>query len=378
MTDVTCVPDAKAELGECPVWSADEQALYWVDIYAPALHRLDPATGDTRTWPMPDTIGSYGLRASGGAVVVLRDRFALLDFDTGKVTDLAAPDRQVPGTRFNDGKVSPDGRFLAGTMDEEQLSRPIASLYRLDRDGTVHRLLDGLIVSNGLAWTRDGRTMFHSDSKGQVIRDFPYDPTDGSLGEPRVLARPTDEQGRPDGAAADVESFYWSAGISAGVLNRWSPDGRLDRSIRLPCSNPAMPCFGGPDLKTIYVTSLRHDVPRRGAGGQAVVGWDLRRPGRRGGGAGRPLRRLNQQEVRHVERLHGRSRNDGHLALRGPAAGTRLPTAHRGRPPAEPGQGRRGRTRRRPAARLHRGVRGEVRLQEMGSPDMSVGGLNRP
>jgi sugar lactone lactonase YvrE len=261
MTEVTCVLNAEAELGECPVWAADEQALYWVDIYAPALHRLDPATGDTRTWPMPDRVGSFGLRASGGAVVALRDRFALLDFDTGKVADLAAPAEHVPGTRFNDGKVSPDGRFFAGTMDEEKLSRPIASLYRLDPDGTVHRILDDLIVSNGLAWSADGRTMFHSDSKGQVIRAFPYDLDSGEMAEPRVLARPTEEQGRPDGAATDVEGFYWSSGISAGVLNRWSPDGRLDRSIPLPCSNPTMPCFGGPDLRTIFVTSLRHDLP---------------------------------------------------------------------------------------------------------------------
>ena len=168
--------DAKAELGECPVWAAGERALYWVDIRAPSLNRLDPATGENRTWALPDTVGSFGLRAAGRAVVALRDRFALLDFDTGKVTDLAAPDRQVPGTRFNDGKVSPDGRFFAGTMDEEKLSRPIGSLYRLDPDGTVRRMLDGLIVSNGLAWSADGRTMFHSDSKGQVLRhDLPPD-----------------------------------------------------------------------------------------------------------------------------------------------------------------------------------------------------------
>ncbi len=261
MTDVTCVLDAKAELGECPVWSADEQALYWVDIYAPSINRFKPATGENRTWPMPATIGSFGLRASGGAVVALRDGFHLFDFDTGKAEFLAAPEKPTPGTRFNDGKVSPDGRFFAGTMDEEKLSRPIGALYRLDPDGTVHQVVDGLIVSNGLAWTTEGRTMFHSDSKGQVVRAFPYDPTDGSLGAPRVVARPTEGQGRPDGAAADVDGFYWSAGISAGVLNRWAPDGRLDRSIPLPCSNPTMPCFGGSHLKTIYLTSLRHDLP---------------------------------------------------------------------------------------------------------------------
>jgi sugar lactone lactonase YvrE len=260
MTDVTCVLDAKAELGECPVWAGDEQVLYWVDVRAPALHRLDPVTGENRTWPMPKRIGSFGLREGGGAVVALTDGFYLFDFDTGELTFVAGPD-PVPGTRFNDGKVAPDGRFWAGTMDEEALSRPIAALYRLDPDGSLHQMVDGLIVSNGLGWTEDGLTMYHSDSKGQVVWAYDYDPTQGTVANRRVVARPTEEVGRPDGAAIDMAGFYWSAGISAGVLNRWAPDGRLDRTIPLPCSNPTMPCFGGRDLKTIFITSLRHDLP---------------------------------------------------------------------------------------------------------------------
>ena len=261
MTEVTCVLDAKAELGECPVWSAEEQALYWVDIRAPAMHRLDPASGATRTWPLPSRIGSFGLRESGGAVVALVDGFHLLDFDTGELTFVAGPSEQVAGTRFNDGKVSPDGRFFAGTMDEAQLSRPIAGLFRLDPDGRLRQVLDGLIVSNGLAWSADGRTMFHSDSKAQVVWTYDYDPDSGNVSGRRELAHPTEEQGRPDGAATDDKGYYWSAGISAGVLNRWAPDGSLDRSIPLPCSNPTAPCFGGPDMRTIFVTSLRHDLP---------------------------------------------------------------------------------------------------------------------
>ena len=257
--DVTCVLDARAELGECPVWSVEEQVLYWVDIRAPALHRLDPDTGATRTWPMPSRIGSFGLRGSGGAVVALEDGFHLLEFETGRLDFVAGPER-VPGTRFNDGKVSPDGRFFAGTMDEESLSRPIATLFRLDPDLSLHRVVEELIVSNGLAWTADGRTMYHSDSKGPVIWAYDYDPDSGGVSSRREVARPTEEIGRPDGAATDEQGYYWSAGISAGVLNRWSPDGRLDRSIPLPCSNPTAPCFGGPDLRTIFVTSLRHDL----------------------------------------------------------------------------------------------------------------------
>src|SRR3954449_1378215 len=258
--EVTCVLDARAELGECPVWSAEEQALYWVDIRAPALHRLDPESGAGRSWPMPSRIGSFGLRESGGAVVALEDGFHLLDLDTGELEFVAGPER-IPGTRFNDGKVSPDGRFFAGTMDEEQLSRPIAVLFRLDPDLSLHRVVADVIVSNGLAWTADGRTMYHSDSKGPVIWAYDYDPGTGAVSDRRVLARPTEEIGRPDGAATDVAGYYWSAGVSAGVLNRWSPDGRLDRSIPLACSNPTAPCFGGADLRTIFLTSLRPYLP---------------------------------------------------------------------------------------------------------------------
>jgi sugar lactone lactonase YvrE len=261
MTDVTLVLDARAELGECPIWAADEQVLYWEDIRAPALHRFDPATGENRTWPLPKRCGSFALRESGGAVLALQDGFYAFDFATGETTFLVGPDDQPPGTRFNDGKVSPDGRFFAGTMDEETLSKPVAALYRLDPDGSLHTVVDGLVVSNGLAWTADGRTMYHSDSKGEVVWAYDYDPADGSVANRRVVARPTEEIGRPDGAATDVEGFYWSAGISAGVLNRWGPDGTLDRTIPLPVARPTMPCFGGPDLTTIYVTSLRHDLP---------------------------------------------------------------------------------------------------------------------
>jgi sugar lactone lactonase YvrE len=126
---------------------------------------------------------------------------------------------------------------------------------------TMHEVVGDLVVSNGLAWSADGRTMFHSDSKGQVVWAYDYDPGSGAVSERKVLARPTEEEGRPDGGATDEAGYYWSAGISAGVLNRWSPDGRLDRSIPLPCSNPTAPCFGGPDMRTVFVTSLRHDLP---------------------------------------------------------------------------------------------------------------------
>lgn len=272
MNEVRCLLDARAEIGECPVWSAEEQALYWVDILAPALHRLEPATGATRTWSMPAPIGSFGLREAGGAVVALRTGFHLFDFATGRLSFLTHPEEGVTSNRFNDGKVSPDGRFFAGTMDDEKLSRPLGSLYRLDPDGTCRKMVGGLIVSNGLAWSADARTMFHSDSKGKVIHAYDYDARTGAMANRRVVARPDEATGRPDGAASDMEGYYWSAGISAGVLNRWSPEGRLDRQVRMPCAAPTMPCFGGRDMKTMFVTSLRGNLPAEKLAAQPLSG----------------------------------------------------------------------------------------------------------
>lgn len=260
MAEIRCVLDAKAQLGESPVWSGEEQALYWVDILAPALHRLDIGSGGLRTWIMPGAIGSLGLREGGGAILCLRNGFHFFDFGSGRLGFISDPEANTPTNRFNDGKVSPDGRFWAGTMDDELLKRPLGSLYRLDANGSCHRMVEDLIVSNGLAWSPDGKTMFHSDSKAQIIFAYDYDASDGSIANRRVVARPSEAVGRPDGAATDMEGYYWSAGISAGVLNRWSPDGQLDRQIRLPCAAPTMPCFGGADMKTIYVTSLRHNL----------------------------------------------------------------------------------------------------------------------
>jgi sugar lactone lactonase YvrE len=256
MNEVRCVLEARAQLGESPVWSIREQVLYWVDILEPAIHRFDPVSGERWHWPMPAQIGSMGLRQAGGAVLALRNGFHLFDFESGKLTFLTNPETDILTNRFNDGKVSPDGRFWAGTMDDRRDRQPVAALYRLDPNSSCHRMLSGIAVSNGLAWSPDGRTMYHSDSYQQVIHAYDYNPATGTIDNRRELARPSKAIGKPDGAAVDVEGYYWSAGISAGVLNRWAPDGRLDRQITLPCTSPTMPCFGGPDLRTIYVTSL--------------------------------------------------------------------------------------------------------------------------
>ena len=258
--EVRCVLDEQDAVGESLIWSAEERALYRVDILAPAIHRLDTATGAVRSWPMPAAIGSMGLREGGGAVVALKNGFHLFDFESGSLSFIVDPEPDKPDNRLNDGKVGPDGRFWAGSMDDRRDKEPVAALYRLDADGTCHRMVEGLVTSNGLAWSPDGGTLYHSDSRLRFIHAYDYDPASGSLGRRRLIAEPTDAIGRPDGAAVDVEGCYWSCGIGAGRINRFQPDGGLDGWIEMPVPAPTMCCFGGPDLKTLYVTSLREGM----------------------------------------------------------------------------------------------------------------------
>lgn len=246
-------------VGEGPLWDATSQSLYFIDILAPALFRLNPATKALQRWDMPSKIGSFGLCPDGRAVVALVDGVYYFDFATKKLDFLVNPEPGIEGNRLNDGKIGPDGYFWIGSMDDRPEKEPRAGLFRVGPDKSCTRLLDGLIVSNGLAWSPDGRTMFHSDSRHRFIQKFDFDAKTGAATNKRVIRTMSDEDGRPDGAACDAEGFYWSAGVSAGVLNRIAPDGTIVSRIPVPVAAPTMPCFGGPDLKTLYVTSLTSD-----------------------------------------------------------------------------------------------------------------------
>lgn len=254
---VACVVDARCTLGESPVWSTAEQALYWVDIDAGRVHRWQPSNGAQRTWQLPCKVGSLGLREAGGLLLALKSGLHAFDPGTAALTLLAHPESIHPGNRYNDGKVSPDGRFWVGTMDEGPDRAPIGSLYRLDADHAAHRMVTGLRTPNGLAWSPDGRTLYHCDTRAATIWRCAHDPATGALGERHIFAVVDPAWGRPDGAAVDAEGCYWSCGIGAGRINRFAPDGSLLGFVKLPVTHPTMPCFGGEGLRTMYVTSGR-------------------------------------------------------------------------------------------------------------------------
>ena len=253
---LNCVMDAKASLGECPVWSVAEQALYWVDINAPALHRFDPATGDDTAMAMPESIGCFALRSQGGFVVALRGGIWLAGPDGTLERKIADAPYDPAHHRFNDGRCDPQGRFWAGSMNEQR-DADSAALVRVDRDHRVTLVLRDMMISNGLAWSPDGRTMYHTDTPTRTIHAYDFDAASGLPSHRRVLAHFAEATHRPDGGAVDSEGCYWTAFYGGGTVARLSPAGAVLAEFPVPAQCPTMCAFGGPDLKTLYVTSAR-------------------------------------------------------------------------------------------------------------------------
>jgi sugar lactone lactonase YvrE len=251
----TCVLDARASLGECPLWSSDERALYWVDINAPSLNRFDPATGENRVMPMPASIGSFVFREAGGFVVALRNGIFVADAYGTILDRLAAAPYETAHHRFNDGRCDPQGRFVVGAMNERRDAAD-AGLYRIDGAGRLEELFGGLTISNGLAWSPDGRTMYHADTPTRSIRRFDY-VADGRPSNPRVLVAFDGETERPDGGAVDSAGNYWTALYRGGDVRQFSPRGELLARHAVPAMCPTMCAFGGDDLRTLYVTTAR-------------------------------------------------------------------------------------------------------------------------
>ena len=240
-------------LGETPMWHPTEQCLYWVDTRRPALQRR-LADGTIHTWDMPNNIGSYVFKRSGGVIAGLKQGFSHVDLQTGAIDLIVHPEPHLTGNRLNDGRCDRRGRYWCGSRDPGD-ENPGGSLYRLDPDLSVKKMDTGFIVSNGMAFSPDDKTMVFGDSRGETIWRYDLDLDSGEIHNKRVYLSTRGLPWRVDGATFDAEGYYWCALIGDGAVGRFDPLGRLDRIVRLPVSHPTMCNFGGPDLDTLYVTS---------------------------------------------------------------------------------------------------------------------------
>jgi sugar lactone lactonase YvrE len=249
---------------ESPVYDDRRDVLWFCDIARHNLHSISLSTLALTTHEFPSEVCSLGLGESGRLVVALRKEVGIFDPETNTYTTLVPIEADRPETRLNDGKIGPDGAFWVGSMDDTNraIKEPIAALYRVTADGKVERKIEEIIVSNGLAFSPDGTAMFHSDTRGPWLDRWRFDPATGAISERKRLAVLDEEVGRPDGGATDSEGNYWSAGVSASRLNRFSSDGRLLDGIAVPVAAPSMPCFGGAGLNRLFLTSLRWGRPK--------------------------------------------------------------------------------------------------------------------
>jgi sugar lactone lactonase YvrE len=254
--EISVVLRAHTEIGESPVWNQRTQELYFVDIAGQAIHSYRPSVGRHRVFRLPDLVTSVGLREQGGLVLSLRKTFAFYDAETGNLDVLADPEPDRPGNRFNDARCDPQGRLWAGTMSADNWSAPAGAVYRLDPDQRITRMIDDVRCSNGTGWSPDGRTMYHTQSFRYAIDAYDFDAETGAIVNRRpFVTLPPDGGGFPDGLTVDERGFVWSAQPVYGRIVRYDPDGGIDRIISLPVSRGTSCTFGGPDHRTLFITS---------------------------------------------------------------------------------------------------------------------------
>jgi sugar lactone lactonase YvrE len=260
--EIEVAVDAHACIGEGPVWDPDRRVLWWIDIFRHQVHAFDPATGADHSIDVGAQVGAVVLRASGGLVLAMPEGFVALDPDTGARQLLAEVDHDALRMRLNDGKCDSRGRFWAGSIahnptdPEAVVPEPgTATLYRLDPDGVVVAVLDGVTVSNGMGWSPADDTFYYVDTMTHRVDAFDYETASGEVGNRRPLVTLDPAEGHPDGMCVDEAGCIWLALSGAGQVRRYTPEGALDRSVDLPISRVTSCAFGGPGLEDLYITS---------------------------------------------------------------------------------------------------------------------------
>lgn len=270
MSDIQCVLRAGALIGERPGWNPADGKLYWVDMKACRLHAFDPPSGRDRAWSLPGWVGSYAFAEDGRIILALRTGLFAFDLPTGALSFVAPPPYDPRRFCFNDGGCDRQGRFHVGPTyaplapgDQQPEAPRTGPVWRYDGQAGWKVVTPAVTLSNGLAWSPDGCTMYHADTLKKTIWSLDYDPASGHADNRRVFAVVDQggRQGGPDGACVDRDGFYTCAVFGAGRLLRFDPDGRLERTIEMPAQYPTMPALGGEYLSTLYVTSGSFPLP---------------------------------------------------------------------------------------------------------------------
>lgn len=257
------VSSSPSMLGESPVWDAQNDCLYWVDSVSRKIHRYDLRREHFQEWSLPSMVGSVGLSQGNRLVVGLKDGIYEFDLDTSELRTLfqfSEPDDLV---RFNDGKVDRQGRFVCGSMGIK--ADPRGELYRVSTDGRVEILVNGIRIANAICFSPKGDTIYFADSLDRTIRSYRYSAASDPLEDPHIHIDTNSYGSGPDGATVDSEGYIWVALVQAGKIGRFDLEGRLDRLVDAPIDMPSCLSFGGPDMSTLYLTSIKDSGTGRAA-----------------------------------------------------------------------------------------------------------------
>ena len=249
---VECVVKGRDILGECPLWDDREGSLWWVDITGRLLQNL---RSSVTAHPLPEAMGSFAFRERGGFIAAMKTGFYFYDAQLAQREFICNPERERPENRLNDGRCDRAGRFWAGSMMDDPPRSPRGALYRVSPDLGCARVRSEVLIANSLAWSPDGRTMYFADSPRRLIWAFDYDAASGTPSNERVFFDCANNPGTPDGSCVDADGCLWNAEYGGWRLVRYTPAGKVDRTIAMPVGNPTCCCFGGSGFDTLYVTS---------------------------------------------------------------------------------------------------------------------------
>lgn len=253
--DIKPVLDIKALLGEGPIWNHELKQLYWIDIEGRQLHVYTPESDKLRSYATGERVGTVVPMKGGDALVALQNGIHSMDLVSGELMLLANPLDTLPDIRFNDGKCDPAGRFWVGTMHLEA-QKGAASLYVMERDQSVRKVLDNVTISNGIIWSPDQTTMYFIDTPTRQVNAFNYDFATGEISSPKIAITIPEEMGMPDGMTIDEEGMLWIGLWGGSAVARFNPEtGKFMQKIEVPALNVTACAFGGDSLETLYITT---------------------------------------------------------------------------------------------------------------------------